>query len=147
MSRLVRLILVALLAIFVYSTGTAVWRASQFDSYFAGYVQNTGGRTETELQSDLIDLAIQHGIEFGENPVEVTPRGEKYDITFSYYIPVGLGGFSYLWEKSISGTTSYGAAVGVPQGIEHIPSSRSHEIRGLRQRPSQVKSRLKDSSH
>jgi hypothetical protein len=143
MSKLLKLVLVVLLIMFVYYTATAVWKASQFDSYFAGYLQTAGRMTHSELEEGLTQLATEHGIHFESEPVTLVQRGDRFDVTFSYQIPIGIGGFSYLWERSTTGTTSLGEAVGVPQGIDQVPSSASHQMRGVRQRPSQVKSKLK----
>jgi hypothetical protein len=143
MVRLFKLVVVVLIALSIYATTKQLWNASQFDSYFAGYLQSAGRLSADKLETGLIDLAEEHGIQFGNQPVMLVRRDDRYEVTFSYHIPIGFGGLSYSWNRSITGTTSFGEAVGVPQGIDQIPSSRSHEIRGLRQRPSQVKSKLK----
>jgi hypothetical protein len=146
MSRLVKLILVVVIVAFVYSTGMAAWRAFQFDGYFAGYLQKAGRMTQEELEADLIELATQNGIHFEREPVKLDQVEDRFRVTFFYQIPIGIGGFSYLLQRSMSGTTSFGEAFGVPQGIDQMPRSSSHAIRGLRDRPAQVKSQLRGSS-
>ena len=145
MSRLIKLILVVVVVAFVYSTGTAVWKSFRFDNYFAGYLQNAGRMTQEELETGLIQLATEHGIHFEREPVKLVQENDRFRVTFSYQIPIGIGGFSYLLEKSVSGRTAFGEALGVPQGIDQMPSSSSHAIRGLRNRPAQVKSQLRGS--
>lgn len=111
MSRLLGIaVIVAILAV-IYSVGAALWASMNFDSEFSGYVQNAIRIRPDEMRVEITQLIAEHDIDVVEGSLTIVPVAKGYEIRLTYRVPLGLGGFAYIWEKDVVARTRFGGSV------------------------------------
>jgi hypothetical protein len=100
-------VLVAILAV-IYSVGAALWASLDFDSKFSGYVQNAVRVSPDEMRVEIMQLVAEHEIDVIEGSLTIVPVSKGYEVRVSYRVPLGLGGFAYVWEKEVVARTRFG---------------------------------------
>lgn len=143
MKSLVKIGISILLGFFAYSIVMTVWESYSFDNEFIGIVQNAGLKSESAIREIILHLAYDHGIELYDESISTEHVEEDLEFFLEYDVELGLAGLTYTWRKSVSARTTGGAHVGVPQGLEHMPSSRDHNPRYGKSQ----KSRAKESAN
>jgi hypothetical protein len=81
-----------------------------FDSKFSGYVQNAVRISPDEISVEIMQLVAEHDLDVVEGSLMIVPFGKGYEVRLTYRVPLGLGGFAYIWEKDIVARTRFGGA-------------------------------------
>ena len=87
-----------------------------FDSKFSGYVQNAVRVSADEIRAEITQLLAEHDIDLVEGSLTIMPMGKGYEVRLTYRVPLGLGGFAYIWEKDIVARTRFGGAAELQHG-------------------------------
>jgi len=108
MKRLVNLVIVAIILYCVYSIAMQVWKAMDFDNHLCAYVQNAVGANPHELRARVIELVAEYDISMIEGSLFVVPVKKGHEVQLKYTVPLGIGGITYVWEKSVVARTRFG---------------------------------------
>ncbi|MBN1423751.1 hypothetical protein JXA88_04260 [Candidatus Fermentibacteria bacterium] len=105
MKRLFGWALLALAIALVFSVGGALWRSMDFDSKVSGYVQNAVRVPPHELEHRIREIAADVGVNVPPGAILILPRAAGYEVTCRYPVPLGIGGFVFIWNKEVIART------------------------------------------
>ncbi len=108
MKRLVNIGITAIILYLVYSVAMQVWKAMEFDSSVSGYVQNAVGASPYEIRARVLELVAEYDVSMIEGSLVVVPVKKGHEVQLKYAVPLGIGGFTYVWEKSVVARTRFG---------------------------------------
>jgi hypothetical protein len=111
MNKLLGFAVVVIILALLYSVGSALWASMDFDSKFSGYVQNAVRVSPDEMRVEITQLIAEHDIDVVEGSLMIVPVAKGYEVRLTYRVPLGIGGFAYVWEKDVIARTRFGGAV------------------------------------
>jgi hypothetical protein len=111
MNKLLGFVVIVVILALLYSVGSALWGSMDFDSKFSGYVQNAIRVSADELRVEITQLIAEHDIDVVEGSLLIVPMAKGYEVRLTYRVPLGIGGFVYVWEKDVVARTRFGGAV------------------------------------
>jgi len=106
--RLFKWVIVIVIVALIASVGNSLWRSMNFDSSVSGYVQNAIRAKPDDIVQRVMELASEYDISIEYESILILPLNEGWEVTCTYDIPIGIGGFSYTWHRSIVARTRFG---------------------------------------
>lgn len=106
--NLMKWAIVILILVLLASVGNSLWQSMNFDSKMSGYVQNAVRERPDVMTQRIMEIASECNINLDYENIEILPLNEGWEVTCTYDVNIGIGGFSYTWNKSVVARTRFG---------------------------------------
>jgi len=106
--KLMKWAIVIVIFALIASVGNSLWQSMNFDSKVSGYVQNAVRAEPDAITQRIMEIASECNISLEYEDIIILPLNEGWEVTCTYDIDIGIGGFSYTWNKEVVARTRFG---------------------------------------